>query len=206
MADQAITTGSIGNQIEHYKPVVRVLIACERSGKVRQAFRDRGHDAWSCDLVPADDGSAYHLQVNALAALTLRWDLVIAHPPCRYLSRARPQNWRDHPDEVAAALAFVAALWSAPVGRLCIENSEGKARIALGAPSQVIQPYQFGHPYTKRTLLWYRGLPPLFSTCVVQPSGPWVGNDAKGGHRSQVKRSETFAGIAAAMADQWGAA
>lgn len=154
--------------------------------------------------MPAADGSAYHLPVDAIDVVAGDWDLVIAHPPCQYLSRARPQNWRDHPEEVNAALRFVARIWQAPCARLCIENPEGRVRLVLGAPSQVIQPFQFGDPYTKRTLLWYRGVPPLFSTNVMKPRGPWVGCGARGGFRSPVKRAETFAGIAAAMADQWG--
>lgn len=177
---------------------MRLLVACERSGIVRDAFRERGINAWSCDLVRT--GDRHHIQADCREVLSWGWDMMIAHPPCTYLCRAGAcQKPAEHLVESAGQFALL--LWKCDIPRVVIENPEGKARRYLGMPSQIIHPWQFGEPFTKKTLLWIRGLPPLFSTKIVRPSGSWVAI-----HRSQSIRSRTFAGIAASMADQWSSA
>lgn len=144
---------------------MNVLVVCECSGVVREAFRRRGHAAWSCDLKPAEDGSPYHHTGDGLRiARRPGWDLVIAHPPCTYLC-ASGMHWttrglRD-PKLTQDALEFVAALWSLPAARVCIENPVGAIRGLLAPATQYIQPYQFGDDASKRTGLWLRGLAPL---------------------------------------------
>jgi hypothetical protein len=197
----------------------RVLIACEFSGVVRRAFRELGHDAYSCDLLPAEDGeSAWHFQDDVLNRLTwAHWDLLIAHPPCTYLSRAGARWWRD-PDRMILADAaedFVRALWNAPVERIAIENPIGQLNKRWRYPDQTVQPYHFGEPYSKATCLWLKNLPPLFSTMTVEHFEPWVASNTshrarnglppKGRVHNARDASRTFPGIAAAMASQWGA-
>jgi hypothetical protein len=197
---------------------VRVLVACECSGVVRRAFRDHGHDAWSCDLQEAEDGSEFHLEHDALdVAYGGPWDLMIAHPPCTYLSRAGARWWSNPGRQKLAdkAADFVAALWVAPIHYIAIENPIGQLNGRWRYPDQTIQPYDFGHPFSKATCLWLKNLPPLFTTGAVDnwrtllPSN--VGAGKRKGQRSDpgVTRnakdaSRTFPGIAEAMADQWG--
>jgi hypothetical protein len=194
----------------------RVLVACECSGAVRRAFRELGHDAYSCDLQPAEDGSEFHIQGDALGvAYGQSWDLLIAHPPCTYLSRAGARWWRDPNRMILADAAedFVRALWNAPVERIAIENPIGQLNKRWRYPDQTVQPYHFGEPYSKATCLWLRNLPPLFSTITVEHFEPWVVSNASARKRaglprratvtSQKDASRTFPGIAAAMADQW---
>lgn len=196
---------------------MRVLIACEFSGIVRDAFRARGHDAWSCDLLPSERPGP-HLQKDALeVAYGLDWDLMIAHPPCTYLSRAGARWWHEHGRTKLASEArdFVMALWNAPVPRVAIENPIGKLNSLWRYPDQMIEPFYFGDPFTKRTCLWLRGLPPLLATYIDPHSSPWLPSNSSGFRRGQRSRrgqvhggrdaSRTFPGIAAAMADQWGA-
>ena len=158
--------------------MARVLIACEYSGRVRQAFRNRGHDAWSCDLLPADDGSPHHYQGDCFDLDWSGFDLVIAHPPCTYLTIAAEWAYKDDPGRVMKpgslfgearrearreALAFIERIWNQPVSRLCVENPVGVINKSLPAmpKPQYIQPWWFGEDASKKTGLWLRGLPPL---------------------------------------------
>lgn len=195
---------------------MRVLIACEFSGTVRRAFRALGHDAWSCDLLPAEDGGQ-HIHGNALEALGWGWDLLIAHPPCTYLSRAGARWWKD-PERQAmadAAADFFMAMWNAPVERVAIENPIGQMNRRWRYPDQTIQPWQFGHPFTKATCLWLRNLPPLMSTVLCAERQPLIRANTshrarmgipqpKGALAGGLESAKTFEGVAAAMAHQWG--
>ena len=197
---------------------MRVLIACEFSGVVRRAFRARGHNAWSCDLLPAEDGGE-HIHGNALEALGWGWDLMIAHPPCTYLSRAGARWWKDPERQRLAdkAAEFVFALRDSPIPRIAIENPIGQLNQRWRYPDQTVQPWHFGHPFTKATCLWLKNLPPLVSTIHSAKREPLI--RANTGHRSRngipqregalsggLEAARTFQGIADAMADQWGGA
>ena len=189
---------------------MKVLVACEFSGAVRDAFLQRGHSAVSCDLLRSEKPGP-HIQDDVLCHLSEGWDLMIAHPPCtdlswasgRYLIEKRRDGRTDR------AVEFVRALREAPIRRMAIENPRGDLWKRLRAPDQVIEPYQFGDPWQKATCLWLYNLPRLVPTDIVEPIGKWVDagektGQRKGKHRSSKDRSRTFAGIAAAMADQWG--
>lgn len=191
----------------------RILIACEFSGVVRDAFRARGHDAWSCDLLPTERPGP-HIEGNVLEHLNDRWDLMIAHPPCTYLSRAGARWWRGREHLADEAAAFVLSLWNAPIPRVAIENPIGQLNRLWRYPDQVIEPWQFGDPYTKRTCLWLRGVPPLMGTVLRSDHVNWLPSNSSGFRRGQRSRrgvvqggkdaSRTFPGIAHAMSDQWG--
>lgn len=197
---------------------LRVLIACEFSGTVRRAFADRGHDAWSCDLLPAEDRSNKHIVGDARDILNDGWDLLmVAHPPCtrlcnsgvRWLSSPPPgrtleEMWAELDD----AADLFSAFWNAPIERICIENPvmhrHAKARIRNFEDfAQTVQPWQFGHGETKRTCFWLKNLPPLQPTNVVDGREQRVHRMSPGPDRWK-ERSRFFPGIAAAMADQWG--
>jgi hypothetical protein len=196
---------------------VRVLIACEFSGIVRDAFAALGHDAWSCDLQPTER-PGQHIIGDVLEVLADSWDLMVAHPPCTYLSRAGARWWKEtgRAELATAARDFVVALWQAPIPRVAIENPIGRLNQLWRYPDQTIEPWYFGDPYTKRTCLWLRGLPPLMSTTIHTQTMPWVQGSSfarvsrtrrpKEIARGQAERSLTPPGLAAAMADQWGAA
>ena len=190
---------------------LRVLVACEFSGTVRRAFRAIGHDAWSCDLLPAEDGSPHHIQGDALAANGDGWDPMIAHPPCTHLAVSGARWWKDKAREQAEALSFVRALMDAPVPRICIENPVSKISSAIRKPDQIVQPWQFGEDASKATCLWLKGLPLLRETAVIRKAryanqtASGQNNVAPGPDRWK-ERSRTYAGIAAAMAMQWGGA
>ncbi len=187
---------------------MRVLVACEFSGVVRDAFRERGHDAWSCDLL-ASERPGPHIQGDVLEVLSGGWDLMVAHPPCTYLSFAAAIPWDREPRASLArqAMAFVVALWNAPIPRVAIENPPGRLNSQWKPASQSIQPWQFGEPWSKRTCLWLRGLPPLWPTSIVPGARSWHRHHlwASHGKRRSAEVARTFPGIAAAMADQWGA-
>lgn len=199
---------------------MRVLIACERSGIVREAFRARGHIAYSCDLAPAEDGSAFHVTGDVLAELNGGggWDLMIAHPPCQYLaSSGLHRNTRDvaRRAKTEDALAFVRALLEAPIARIALENPIGRIGTAIRPYDQLIQPYQFGHDASKRTGLWLKNLPKLRHTQYVEPRivdgrPRWANQTDSGQNRLSpsdtraIDRARTYQGIADAMADQWG--
>lgn len=196
----------------------RILVACETSGIVRRAFADRGHDAWSCDILQSEDRSNRHIVGDARDLLGDGWDLlVVAHPPCtrlcnsgvRWLSKPPPGRslsamWAD----LDAGAALFSDFWNAPVERICVENPvmhrHAKARIVgFREASQSIQPWQFGHGETKRTCFWLKGLPPLRPTNVVAGRTARVHRMPPGVDRWR-ERSRFFPGVAAAMADQWG--
>jgi site-specific DNA-cytosine methylase len=183
--------------------MMRVLVACEFSGIVREAFAARGHDAWSCDLLPSEL-PGQHYQCDVREVLGLGWDLMVAHPPCTYLSYAGLRWFKVQPgrmDRAEQARDFVMLLASAPIEKIAIENPKGFLNKWYRRPDQIIQPYQFGEPFTKLTCLWLKNLPPLLYTCIELDR---MVNWTEFGHRSAKERSRTFPGIAAAMAAQWG--
>lgn len=198
--------------------IMRVLVACEFSGVVRDAFAARGHDAWSCDLLPSERGGQ-HIQRDVLEALHGAWDLMIAHPPCTYLSYAGLRWFKTQPDRYRLrdeAMQFFMRLFNAQIPRVCVENPRGFPCRLFRKPDQVIHPYYFGDTEQKATCLWLRGLPKLQDTIIQFPPLPkWVNSKGKAIHwtDSIVKskdpdfkktRSRTFQGIADAMAEQWG--
>lgn len=186
---------------------MRVLVACEMSGIVREAFRARGHDAWSCDLLQTEQPSPFNIQGDALDVIGRgRWDLMIAHPPCQYLAVSGARWNVNNPSRQvsqALALGFVQALMNADVTRIAIENPISIISTRIRKPDQIIQPWMFGHPETKATCLWLKGLPKLMPTDVVDGRANRIHRMAPGPNRSR-DRSRTYAGIAAAMAEQWG--
>jgi hypothetical protein len=205
---------------------VKVLVACEFSGVVREAFRRRGHDAWSCDLLEAADGSSFHLRGDVREWLERGpgydsggWDLMLAHPPCTYLcgsglhwNKRRPERAQ----KTADALAFVQELLNAPIPKICVENPVGLISTKIRPADQYIQPYQFGHDASKKTGLWLKGLPLLQPLQVqIKPrlvkGRPRWGNQTDSGQNKLgpsadrwALRSVTYQGIAEAMASQWG--
>ena len=186
---------------------MRVLIACEFSGIVREAFRRRGHDAWSCDLLPAEDrGGAYmaHLLGDAIWASRLGdWDLMICHPPCTHLAVSGARWFKEKQTEQAEALDFVRRLLDAPIPRIALENPISIISSRIRKPDQIIQPWQFGHGEVKATCLWLKNLPKLVPTNIVEGRMPRVHFASPGPDRWK-ERSRTMSGIAEAMADQWG--
>jgi hypothetical protein len=185
-------------------PVMRVLIACEYSGTVRRAFAALGHDAWSCDLLPADDGDPNHIQGDVLPALGQGWDLMIAHPPCTHLAVSGARWFKDKLDEQAKSLDFVRQLLAAPIRRIALENPISIISSRIRKPDQIIQPWQYGHGETKATCLWLKGLPLLQPTNIVEGREARIHKMPPSPDRWKL-RSTTYSGIAAAMADQWGA-
>lgn len=196
----------------------RVLVACEFSGVVRSAFAARGHDAWSCDLLPADDRSNKHIVGDARDILNDGWDmLIVAHPPCtrlcnsgvRWLTeppagKTKDQMWQ----ELREGAALFSAFWNAPIERIAVENPvmhrHAKALIVNYAePAQSVQPWQFGHGEVKRTCFWLKNLPVLKPTNVVDGRAARVHRMPPSENRWK-ERSRFFPGIASAMADQWG--
>ena len=182
---------------------MRVLAGCEFSGVARQAFRARGHDAWSCDLLPSEDQSPYHIQGDVLDVLSDGWDLALFFPPCTYLACSGARWFANRRPEQEAALQFVATLLDAPIPLIALENPIGVISTRIRKPDQIIQPWQFGHGETKATCLWLKGLPKLAPTNVVKgrearmiqmPPSPDRGRE----------RSRTYVGIARAMAELWG--
>jgi len=184
--------------------MLRVLIACEFSGTVRRAFNDLGHNAWSCDLLPAEDGSAYHYQTDVLELLTrTQWDLMIAHPPCTHLAVSGARWFKGKQKEQAEALEFVQKLMDATVPRIAIENPISIISSRIRKPDQIIQPFEYGHPYRKTTCLWLKNLPRLTPTDIVEGREQKCWKEPPHPDRWK-RRSRTYEGIARAMADQWG--
>ena len=190
---------------------VRVLVACEFSGTVRDAFRALGHDAWSCDILPPEDDSRWHLQCDVLTVLEGLlhpcvggpWDLMIAHPPCTHLAVSGARWFKEKAKEQAEALEFVRALLAAPIPRIALENPVSIISSRIRKPDQIIQPWQFGHGEVKATCLWLKGLPKLVPTNVVEGRHPACWLASPGPDRWKI-RSRTYQGIADAMAEQWG--
>ena len=181
---------------------MKVLVACEFSGIVRDAFSERGHDAWSCDLLPSES-PGNHRQTDVSLILKEGWDLMIAHPPCTHLAVSGARWFKDKQNEQLEALQFVETLMSAPIDRICIENPISIISSRVRKPDQIIQPWQFGHGETKATCLWLKNLPKLVPTCIVEGREARVHKMPPGPDRWK-ERSRTFAGIAEAMAQQWG--
>lgn len=203
---------------------MRLLVACEESQEVCKAFRALGHEAYSCDIIPCSGGHPeWHLQCDALEMLKMRWDLIIAHPPCTYMSaagacRMYPQAGHIDGERFAKAMEakrFFMDMLNAPCPRICIENPRPLKCVELPTETQRIQPYEYGEPWSKLTYLWLKGLPPLKPTKIVTGHKPYVscgtsrnkGNPEKFGMSrrggAQKVRSKTFPGIARAMASQW---
>ncbi len=183
---------------------MRVLVACEFSGTVRDAFDALGHDAWSCDLLPSEKWG-HHFHGDVLTVLDQEWDLMIAHPPCTHLAVSGARWFKGKEKEQEEALSFVEALWTTKIHLVAIENpiSIISTKSMLGKPTQIIQPWQFGHGETKATCLWLKGLPKLIPTDIVDGRKPRVHHASPGPDRWK-ERSRTLPGIAAAMAQQWG--
>jgi len=183
---------------------MRVLVACEFSGIVRDAFLARGHDALSCDLLPSDrPGPHYQGDVLDLLHQPAKFDLMIAHPPCTHLAVSGARWFKDKVQEQLDALAFVRTLMDAPVHSICIENPVSVISSKIRKPDQVIQPWMFGHGETKATCLWLKNLPLLTPTNRVMGRENKVHNYGPSPDRWKL-RSTTFQGIANAMASQWG--
>jgi hypothetical protein len=186
---------------------VRVLVACEFSGVVRDAFTARGHDAWSCDILPSErPGNHFQRSVFDVEVVKAGWDLMIAHPDCTFLTvsgaRWMREEWRE--EAMLMALHTVKSLWRFPIERIAIENPVGRLSSLWRGPDQTIQPWQFGHPETKATCLWLDNLPPLVPTNIVSGREGRVWKEAPGPERKK-NRSRTYEGVAEAMAEQWGA-
>lgn len=192
---------------------MRVLVACEYSGVVRDAFIRGGHEAMSCDIIPTD-APGPHYQGSVLDVLDQGWDLLIAHPPCTYISNAGAKHLypkktlnKDRYLKGMEAVEFFMKLYNANIPKIAVENPIPSKVFGLPQYSQTIQPYEYGHPFQKRTCLWLKNLPNLKPTNIVEKpestkiAGNWFN---AGGKERQKNRAKTFQGIADAMADQWG--
>lgn len=195
---------------------MRILIGCEFSGVVRRAFAERGHEAWSCDLLPPEDNSDHHLQCDVLDAIQeQKWDMAIFHPPCTYLCSSG-LHWNKRRPERALltheSILFFFNLIDADIPKIAIENPIGCMSTHYRKPDQIIQPWQFGHPDSKSTCLWLKNLPLLQPTKVLSKpeSGRWNNQTPTGQNKlgpsatRWAERSRTYEGIALAMALQWG--
>ena len=199
---------------------MKVLVACEYSGIVRDAFAAKGHDAWSCDILPTES-PGNHYQGDVLEYSDKGWDLMIAHPPCTYLSNAgarflypKGKLNKDRYKLGLKAKKFFMALYNAPINKICVENPISSRIFALPKYTQTIQPYEYGHPYSKNTRLWLKNLPELKPTNNLKIFKPYLPSNTGGKKRGQKSStgvvhhwkdaSRTFQGIAKAMADQWG--
>lgn len=194
---------------------MKILVACEESQAVTIELRQLGHEAYSCDIEPCSGGHPeWHLQQDVIPLLKEKWDMIIAFPPCTYLSNAGAVHlWRggelneERYKRGLEAKAFFMMFYNADCPKIAIENPTASKIYELPKCTQVIQPYQFGHPTKKRTQLWLKGLPLLEPTNIVEPitnckiPGNWYN---KGGKERQKNRAKTFPGIAKAMAEQWG--
>lgn len=180
----------------------RLLVACEYSGRVRDAFVAKGWDAWSCDLLPTERESKQHYQGPVEDLLHDHWDMLIAHPPCTHLAVSGARWFKDKQVEQAAALDFVRLLLDAPIHRIALENPVSIISSRIRKPDQIIQPWQFGHGETKATCLWLKNLPPLQPTAIVEGRENKVHRMPPSPDRWK-ERSRTYQGIALAMADQW---
>jgi hypothetical protein len=193
---------------------MRVLIACEFSGTVRRAFRDLGHEAWSCDLLPAEDGSAHHYEGDVFNIINNDWDLMVAHPPCTDLAVSGAKHFaaKRADGRQQRSIEFFMRLAELPIPRMAIENPVSIMSTEWRKPDQIIQPWMFGHEATKTTCLWLKGLPKLVPTNVVAKGARHVTKSGKSlpawynlppsADRWKI-RSATFEGIARAMAEQW---
>lgn len=202
---------------------MRLLVACEESQEVCKAFREKGHEAYSCDIEPCSGGHPeWHIQVDVLEILKMKWDMIIAFPPCTYMTNAGAVRMRvkgeivpERYEKAMQAKEFFMRFYHADCCKIAIENPTPMKIVGLPPYDQAIQPYHFGHPYSKRTCLWLKGLPPLFPTEIMVYHEPYVNGGCKDAHgnyrrfqggkeRDSKRRSKTFPGIAKAMAEQWG--
>jgi len=199
---------------------MKVLIACEYSGRVRTAFKKKGHDTWSCDILPTEI-SGKHIQGDVISILNNGWDLMLAFPPCTHLSSSGAVYWPEKQKDgrQETAINFVKALFYSNIQKVCLENPVGILSTVWKKPQQIINPFEFGDPYRKRTCLWLKGLNTLIPSNVVKPIASWHSGSTRGGKKKDgtrtpsklpvlyggwKKRSLTFQGIADAMAEQWG--
>lgn len=201
---------------------MKVLVACEESQAVTKELRRLGHEAYSCDIEPCSGGHPeWHIQVDATELLKLKWDMIIAFPPCTYMTNAGAVRMRvkgkivqERFEKAMKAKEFFMKFYDADCPKIAIENPTPMKIVGLPPYDQVIQPYEYGHPYSKRTCLWLKGLPALFPTEIMTYHEPYVNGgckDANGNYRrfqgrkerDPKIRSKTFPGIAKAMAEQW---
>lgn len=204
---------------------MRVLVACEESQAVTVELRRLGHEAYSCNIEPCSGGHPeWHLQADALEVLKIKWDMIIAFPPCTYLTAAGAVRLFDKNGQIkdperfargGKAAEFFRAFYEADCPRIAVENPVPLRCFGLPRYSQIIEPFHFGDPWRKRTCLWLKGLPPLMATQIVEPQGMWVGSTSQrrdptvkqryalNSNRDPKRRAKTFPGIAKAMAEQW---
>lgn len=212
----------IQQAVREERDLMRILVACEFSATVRDAFRRCGHDAWSVDLEPTEGDPQWHICGDALDAVHSRhWDMMVAFPACTYLTKSNAWRWDAITTERETALQFVRDLMSAPIPRIAVENPVGAIGTHIRRADQYVQPWHFGEPYQKMTGLWLTGLPQLVPAVTARPEDvrPWCqagygprgsgtatvrSRRPAGAHRRAKDRNRTFAGIARAMADQWG--
>lgn len=181
---------------------MRVLVACEFSGIVREAFRRKGHDAWSCATIPTEI-KGQHLQCDVREIINDGWDLMIAHPPCTSLAISGSRWFIKKKEQQEKALEFVRFLLAAPINKIALENPISIISTRICKPTQIIQPWMFGHGETKATCLWLKNLPKLRPTNIVAERKNLVHKEPPSPNRSK-NRSRTYTGIAEAMANQWG--
>lgn len=181
---------------------MRVLVACEYSGTVRDAFKAKGHDAWSCDLLPTDVPGNHH-QGDVFDIINEGWDLMIAHPPCTHLAVSGARWFHKKKKEQKLALEFVQKLLDANIPQIALENPISIISSKIRKPDQIIQPWQFGHGETKATCLWLKNLPKLTPSDIVEGREPRIHMLPPSSDRWKI-RSKTYEGIALAMANQWG--
>lgn len=202
---------------------MKVLVACEESQRVCISFRERGHEAYSCDIQNCSGGHPeWHIKDDALTVINDGWDIIIAHPPCTYLTSASAVRMRvkgeivqERYEKAMEAKEFFLQFLNADCPKICVENPVPLKLVGLPPYTQIIQPYQFGEPWSKRTCLWLKGLPKLEPTEIIADHQPWVNGGCKDAHgnyrkfqgrkeRDPKNRAKTFWGIARAMAEQWG--
>jgi hypothetical protein len=181
---------------------MKILIACEFSGIVREAFTKQGHNAYSCDLLPSEL-YGQHIEGNVLNYLNWNWDMMIAHPPCTHLAVSGARWFKDKQEEQIKALEFVSRLFNAPIEKICLENPVSIISTKIRKPDQIIQPWQFGEPYQKTTCLWLKGLPKLIPTKIMDIREQRCWKEPPSPDRWK-NRSRTYMEIAKAMASQWG--
>lgn len=201
---------------------MKVLVACEESQAVTIELRKLGHEAYSCDIEECSGGHPeWHLQVDALELLKMKWDMIIAFPPCTYMTnvgavrmRVKGEIVQERYQKAMAAKKFFMQIMNADCGKIAIENPTPMKIVGLPPYTQAIQPYEYGHPYSKRTCLWLKGLPQLEPTEILRHHEPYVNGGCKDAHgnyrrfqgrkeRDPKTRAKTFPGIAKAMAEQW---